>query len=351
MSIEILKQDIKSRNIRNIYLFYGPEEYLKKYYLENIEKILLSDDLKTLNKIVLEGKIDINKIIDNCETMPVFSEKKIVVVKNSGFFKSKGKSEEGKGRGKTQNDDLISLLNNAPDHTCLIFYESEIDKRMKAVDTIKKNGLIVEFAFQKPAELVKWVVKVFKSYKKGIDTITASKIVDNCDDGMNEILNEINKIVLFVGEREMVSGEDINSVCSRSIKSRIFDLTDAISAKNNLTALKLLNDMLILKEPIPKILFMITRQIRLMLQIKLLMSEGSSINEAASAIGLTPYTAGKISKQAGNFTVETLKIALERSLEMDEAIKKGKIDDRIAAEILITEFSKKVNIDNIAVHN
>ncbi|MCX7921923.1 MAG: DNA polymerase III subunit delta [Clostridia bacterium] len=343
MSIDILKDDLKKNNLRSLYLFYGPEDYLKKYYTEGIEKQLLTEDMKTLNKIVLEGKVDVRKITDNCETMPVFSERKVVIVKNSGIFKSKKKSDEaeGKGKSKGQNDELVSYLQNVPDYNCLIFYEEEIDKRMKAVDAIKKNGLIVEFAYQKPPELVKWVVKVFKSHKKEVDPMTAAQLIDISEQGMTEILNEINKLTLYLGDRTKVTGADIEKVCTKSVKSRIFDLTDAVAEKNASKALILLNDMIILKEPMPKILFMLARQFRQVLEMKLLGEDGLNSGEAASKMGITPYAAGKILKQAKSFTVDMLKEAVEACLEFDVAIKTGKMNDRIAAELLIARFSTK----------
>lgn len=339
MSIEALKEDIKNNKLKNLYLFYGPEEYLKKYYLESIEKLILSEDLKALNRIVLEGKIDIKKLIDNCETLPVFAEKKIVIVKNSGVFKSKKKSGE-ESKGKNQKDDFTAYLENVPETTCLIFYEEEIDKRMKAVDMIKKKGLIVEFTFQKPAELIKWVAKVLRSYKKTIDQNTAAQLVDNCEQGMNDILNEINKLVLYLGDRPQVTSRDVEKVCTKSIKSRIFDLTDAISEKNAGKALKILDEMVILKEPLPKILFMIARQFRMILEMKLLYEEGLRTDQAASKMAISPYAAGKVYKQSGGFTVDMLKEAISECLELDLGIKTGKVEDRIAAELLIAKFSK-----------
>jgi DNA polymerase III subunit delta len=342
MSLDMLKQDLKNKKIGKLYLLYGPEEYLKKYYLSRIEKIILSEETKSLNKAIIEGKVDsksAKNIIDNCETFPVFADRKLVLVKDSGLFKAKKKEEGPKTKKKGLSDELTEYLQNISPNTCLLFYENEIDKRLKIVDVVKKNGLVVEFANQKPVELVKWVIKVFKAQNKIIDIVNASKIVDNCEQGMNEILNEINKIVLFMGEAREVTGEIIEKVCVKSVKGRIFDLTDAIAEKNKTRALKLLDDMITLREPLPKILFMIARQFRQILEMKLLRDEGKSIDDAAVKIGVSPYAGKQIHKQTSRFTLEILKEAIRESLEMDVAIKTGKINDRIAVELLITKFS------------
>ena len=78
MSIKILKEDLKNNSLKNIYVFYGEEEYLKKYYIDKIEETILDDNFKSLNKIVLDGKVEDEKIIEACETMPFFSEESLL---------------------------------------------------------------------------------------------------------------------------------------------------------------------------------------------------------------------------------------------------------------------------------
>ncbi|MCX7842667.1 MAG: DNA polymerase III subunit delta [Clostridia bacterium] len=340
MSLEILKSQLKENKLANLYLFYGPEEYLKKYYTESIEKAVLKNDgLKALNKTVLEGKVETGRIIDACETMPVFSDKKLVVIKNSGLFKGRSKAASDEKKSGTKGDELVSYLQSVPEHACVVFLEEEIDKRMKAVDIVKKKGVMVEFAFQKPSELTKWVTKVFASHGKQIDALTASQLVEGCEQGMTEILAEIEKLVLYAGGRERITASDVEKVCTKSVKSRIFDLTDAIAEKDAIKAMKLLEDMIILKEPLPKILFMIARHFRHILEMKLLCGEGMSFEAAAARIGITPYAASKVYKHSKGFTVDRLKAAIEESLQCDMAIKSGRMKDRVAAELLITSLA------------
>ncbi len=339
MSLDILKGQIKNNDIKNIYLFYGAEEYLKKYYIDLIEKKVVREDFKTMNKIVFEGKVDLNKLTDACETVPLFSEKKLVIVKNTGLFKQKKKTEPDGSKASASKDKLLAALQSIPSYTCVIFYEEEIDKRLKSVDFIKKNGLIVEFPFQKPVELVKWVIKVFKSNNKEIGQDLASELVNSSEQGMNEILNEVNKLVAFLGDREKLTHEDIEKVLTKSVKSRIFDLTDAIAQKEISKTYEILEEITILKEPMPKILFMIARQFRQILEIKLYNEAGMGSDEIARKMGLHPFIAGKIQKQSKHFDTDTLKRVIKESLELDVEIKTGKINDRLAVEILLAMFS------------
>ena len=338
LSEDLLKKAIKNKDIGSLYLFYGPEEYLKRNYTDYIETNLLAEAFKLLNKVVLEGKTTPSDIIDNCETMPVFSEKRMVVVKNSGLFKSKKKAEEKGKKGKSE-DELAQFLQNVPEHACLIFIETEIDKRIKYVDLIKKHGLIVEFDYRKPEELVSWVIKRIKAGNHEMEPNTAAKLVEYCEPGMDDISNEISKLSAYAGDRQKISAADIKKVCTKSVKSRVFDLTDAIAAKQCAKALMLLNDMVVLKEPMPKVMYMIARQFRQLLQVKLLNQEGSTQNEITARLKLSPYFSGKIFKQAQTFSLEKLEAAISTGLELDLAIKTGKLEDRTAVELMITSMS------------
>ncbi len=337
MSFDILKKELKENKLQNVYLFYGQEDYLIKYYMNTIANLIVNEETKDLNYIYLEGKKDTETLIENCETMPIFSDKKLVIARNSGFFKSKKGVSEGSDK-KSENNKLADYIDNIPPYTCLIFVEQEVDKRIKLVNTIKKKGLVVEFDYQKPADLVKWVAKVFKSHKKTIDSIAASYIVENSEYSMVELLNEIDKIVNFIGDKQQISIDDVQSVCTKTIKSRIFDLTDAVAEGNISKALILLNDMASLKEPMQKIMYMIVRQIRMVYRMKLLKQQGLREDEAAKQLGLTPFVASKVLGLSRNMEIGILEKAMYYSLELDESIKTGKMTDRTAIELLIASM-------------
>ena len=338
MSEELLKKAIKNNEIGSLYLFYGQEEYLKRNYTDYIETKLLSEELKLLNKVVLEGKASPSAIIDNCETWPVFSERKIVVVKNSGLFKS-SKKEDKSGKKAKPEDTLATFLQNVPPHACLIFIEAEIDKRIKYVDLIKKHGLIVEFNYRKPEEMASWVIKRMRGEGFDIDPHTAAQLAEYCEQGMDDVSNEMDKLFAYAGSRRKITSADIEKVCTKSVKSRVFDLTDAIAAKQCSKALTLLNDMVALREPMPKVMYMIARQFRQLLQVKLLSNEGAGQAEITTRLKLSPYISGKILRQARSFSLEKLEEAITSGLELDLAIKTGKLEDKAAVELMITSMS------------
>lgn len=343
---KLLWKQIRNNEIGSLYLFYGLEGYLKRNFTEQIEKKLLTGDFILLNKVVLEGKTAASAIIDNCQTPPVFSDRKLVIVKNSGMFKGAKKSgDAGKKAGNAGNsskktgDELTDFLQSVPEHVCLLFVETEIDKRLKIVDLIKTHGLIVGFDNKKPVELASWVMKRMKELGHEADSRTAAMIVEYCESGMDDILNEVKKLCSYAGERIKITGSDVEKVCTKSVKSRVFDLTDAIGAKQTAKALSLLNDMDVLKEPMPKVMYMIARQFRQLVQVKLLTGDGANQAQIASHFKMPPFIAGKLLKQAQSFSMDKLEKAITTGLELDLAIKTGQLRDRAAIELMITGLS------------
>lgn len=338
MSIEVLKNQLKNKTPGKLYLFYGPEEYLKQYYLESLEKQVLQGAADDLNKQVLDGKLQMNALTNALETYPFFSEKKLIVLKNTGAFKSKKKQDDSGEGEKTQNTELLACLKNVPEYACVVFMEQEINKTLKTVKAVAECGLVVEFPAQKAPDLVKWVQKVMKSSGKEIHETTAAYLVERSEPAMNDLLNEINKLVLYTADRSMVTTADVDKICTRSLKSRIFDLTDAIAAKNPGKALKILDELITLKEPVPKIFYMIGRHFRQVLEVKLLAGQGMGSAQVAAKMNSTPYVAGKLLQQARGMKEKTLQEAVYTCLEYDAAVKTGRLGDRIAAELLITRY-------------
>ena len=116
-------------------------------------------------------------------------------------------------------------------------------------------------------------------------------------------------------------------------------MIDAMSSKNRQKAFHLYYDLIALKEPPMRILFLITRQYLQLYQIKEMQQRGLSGQALASAAGLSSYVVRKVASRASGFRIEELKHCIEECALMDEQIKTGQIRDSIAVEVLITAFS------------
>ena len=103
-----------------------------------------------------------------------------------------------KAASNSESEHLSEYLSDLPDYTCIIFMEENVDKRSKLYKSLQKNGTVVEFAHQTPADLTKWVAREFATLNFAIDSYTAAYLVEICEPDMNHIRNEIDKLSLYL---------------------------------------------------------------------------------------------------------------------------------------------------------
>ena len=152
---------------------------------------------------------------------------------------------------------------------------------------------------------------------------------------MENIQMELEKLTCYCLNREVITDQDVEAVCATRISSHIFDMIDAIAGRQQKRALELYYDLLALKEPPMRILFLIARQCNMLLQTKELKSKGYDNRTVASKLGTTPFVAGKYLTQASRFKTSVLRSAVSQCVEMEEAVKTGRMNDVMSVEILI----------------
>lgn len=324
--MKVISEDIKKGEFKSVYLLYGEEEYLKKQYKDRLKNAIAGDD--TMNYSYFDSdNASVKDIIDVCETMPFFAEKRLVVMENTGFLKS-------------SNDELADYIKHIPDYLVIVMVEKEVDKRNKVYKAVDSVGYICEMKPQTTATLEKWIAGLLAKDSLRISREACDLILDKTGAGMEYIKQEIEKLVSYCQGREVVTVEDVENVCSAQTTSHIFDMISAIANKKQQQALDLYYDLLELKEPPMRILYLIVRQFNGILQVKDLMSRGVSGKDVAARIGVAPFVAGKYQAQAKYFEMNTLLDALNECAKTEEAVKQGRLNDRLGVELIIIKYSK-----------
>lgn len=250
-----LLEDIRTGQFRQVYLLYGAEGYLRRQYRDRLKAALAAPE-DSMNVHYFEGK-DINpgEIIDLAETMPFFAERRVIVLENSGFFKK-------------ANDQLAEYIKQIAPSACLIFAETEVDKRGKLFKAVKDKGRAVEFPVQDENTLKKWILVQLKRENKKISEPVLNHFLQMTGTDMENISRELEKLFCYTMEREAITGEDVDEICIRQVSNQIFDMVGAIAERKQKLALDLYYDLISLKEPPMRILFLIGRQFNLLLQVK-----------------------------------------------------------------------------------
>ncbi|MBP7175762.1 MAG: DNA polymerase III subunit delta [Thermoclostridium sp.] len=330
MSMDVLKKQLKENKIGRIYLFTGPEQYLVRHYADQILEKLLDENSKVFNYTELTGKVTFQMVSDAVSIYPAFVDRRVVLVKESTLFKQGGKET-----------DWNAFFSSLPEYICLIFIQQEVDKRLTFYKALEKNCLVIDCKRQDENALTKWVINKFSRFRKQISEQDAAYLVTLLDPDMNFMSLELEKIARYAADAERITRKHIDAVASRSVKSIIFDLTDAISQRQTTQALRILNELVEQKEPIPLIMAMVGRQMGVMLRLKKMEEKKLSQTDMAKLLGMNPYVVGKVRKQAASFTIEQLKQAMRKCVEMDQASKSSRMDPRMALDVFITELGMR----------
>ena len=325
VSMEKINADIKANEFKPVYLLYGDEPYLKKQYEDKLIKAVVSDDTMNYSYFDKES-VSVKEIMSIGDTLPFFAEKRLIVVENSGFFKS-------------SNDELAMYIKNMPDYLIIIFVEEQIDKRNKLYKSVSETGYVSEMNAQPVSVLTKWIKGLFNAENKEITGEAVTCLLDRTGASMNLIKQEIEKLVTYVDNRPVIEKHDVEAVCSTQTVSRIFEMISAIGEKNQQKALNLYYDLLTLKEKPMSILFLIVRQFNGILQVSQGLSQGKNNSVMAKEIGIQPFLVGKYASCARKFTHEILYSALKDCAQVEEDVKSGKLIDRIAVEMIIIKYS------------
>ncbi|MCQ4833838.1 DNA polymerase III subunit delta [[Clostridium] symbiosum] len=320
--MQTINEDIKSGQYKKVYLLYGEESFLKQSYKKKLKEAVAGDD--TMNYNYFEGKgLDVNELISLSDTMPFFSDKRLIIIEDSGFF-------------KTSSEALADYLPMIPDTTCIVFVEDAVDKRNRLFKKVKELGHAAEMKRQDSAQLARWAGTILAQNGRKITGSTMNLFLERTGDDMENIRMELEKLISYTMGSDVVTTEDVEAVTTVQVTNKIFDMVNAIVTRKTRLAMDLYEDLLTLKEPPMRILFLIARQFNQLLLVKEMTAKGTDRGTIASKLKIPPFVAGKVSAQAGAFTREQILSYVKGCIEAEEAVKTGKMNDRMAVELLIT---------------
>ena len=181
---------------------------------------------------------------------------------------------------------------------------------------------------------------MLKKEEKNVTKETLHNFLTKTGSDMQLIKNELDKLIAYTEGRDVITTNDVEHVCVTQTTNKIFDMVNAIAEGNQKLALDLYEDLLSLKEPPMRILFLIARQFNQLYQVKLLQKEGMGSSEIAKQAGIVPFAMKKYQAQAKSFTEKELRRAVEDCVDSEEAVKTGMMNDRMSVELLIMKYSK-----------
>ena len=322
MDYDDLEKEINT-NLKSLYLLYGQEQYLIDLSVKKIKK-KFDELVQGINYIVIDEN-NTEEIIPNIE-MPAFGyDRKLIIVKNSGLFKKDGRKktespiQEKVSNYINENHDMLD------ESVVLVFIEEEADKN-SVFDAVSKYGSVCKIDELKVNQLINKLKKICDLYEVGVSQATLNYFVENCGTNLQNLINEIRKLIEYKGKGGTIEIADINKLSIKQIESIIFDLTDNLATRKIDKSLEILDNLIYQKEPLQKIL------IKLYGHFKKLYICAESINsnkDIVNVLKLKPnqtFLINKYKNQAKHFKVKELRKILSDFADLDYNYKVGNID-------------------------
>ena len=318
---------LKAGQVAGCYLFEGAEEYIKQQALKTLCARLLPEGLEQMNLTELADPGP-DELIAAAETLPFMAERRVVVVRDCSLLTA-GRKAEDADRAAAFTD----YAGRIPPTACVVFYvKGRADGRKKLYAFLKKQNAIVDFSPMSDAECAAWAVRAMRRMGKRLDGETAARLVFTVGRDAALLRQEMDKLCAFLGEREEVTAEDIDLICTRSAECTVFQMVDAQVAGDNAAAFRLLEDMLRSGEDRMGVLSMLLRQYRILYHMRCLLDERAPQAAQAQLLGIPPFAVARTQQQARRFERTRLRKAYDFLMDYEYRIKQGRLSQDGCAE-------------------
>lgn len=334
-----------------IKLLYGEETYLLEAKLKKIKKEF-GELVKGINFIQIDDT-NLTEIISDIETPAFGYEKKLIIARNTGLFKKDKKvakkttkQQEEKETNKNSPSQTIMdrlaeyIKENAQliqDSVELVFVEEAVEKN-SLYKVIETNGEILQFEELKLPQLIENIKKICGAYKVTIDNEQAKYFIECCGTNMQDLINEIRKLIEYAGENGTITKSAIDQLSIKQLDSIIFDLTDNLGKRQIAKSLQVLNNLIYAKEPIQKILITLYNHFKKLYIVKIAEEYHKDL---AVAMKLKPnqmFLTAKYRAQAKYFSKNELRQIMQELVNLDANYKIGLIDLNIGLESILCRY-------------
>lgn len=335
MSLELLKKQIKTGEFANLYIIYGDEDYLKEFYCKKIIKKAVSG-FETFNLQWFDGAPDMAQLAAAVNNMPLMSEHKCVVVKDT--------DPQSLRAGDWK--ELQGIIKSLPPECILIFYFDAVkpnpkkDARFKTLLTAaSKQGLAVEIKTPSESDKVRFITKRAAENGCEIDADTARYLIECCGEGLNTIASELDKVCGYCGGGK-ITRQHVDAMVIPPMTSTIYDLARAVVAGRLDKAMSIVDELFYKKEEPVIILSALSGAFCDLYRAKAaLLSEVSESRVVADFnYRGREFRVRNAMRDCRGVSINYLSKCLQLLMRADARIKGSSVDNRLALERLIIEI-------------
>jgi len=324
----------------SLYLFYGQESYLIEDSVKKIKKSF-GKLIEGINFVKIDES-NVNQLISDIETPCFGFEKKLIIVKDSGLLKKEGKKKSATNNALMEKvtDYIKENIDNIKQDNVIVFIETEVDKN-KLFKTIEEYGKVVNYEPEKLPNLIKRIKAICNAYKVEISDYDAQYLVECCGTSLRDIINELRKLIEYIGQNGKISKQDIDLLVTKQIDSVIFDLTDNLGKKDIKKAMDVFYNLIYQKEPVQKILITLYNHFKKLYFVKVALRCNENVGEVLKLKPNQTFLISKYKTQAGYFNEMELRKIIEEFYNLDYNYKIGLIDLNIGIESVLCRYCGK----------
>lgn len=333
-----LKEQIKSKNFSNVYMFFGEENYLKQFYVNKIKSLLVEPTFADFNYHQFEGKdSNIDEILRDAQMLPMMSSYNCVLVHDYPLDKS-----------KEDMDALKEYFKDIPETTILIFWFDSIvvnvdDKKSSKWKTIEnvfaKAGCSVNLGKRSDYDLAKLVVARAKNKGCSISMDLSKYFVSVVGNDLKTVYNEIDKICNNVSSGE-IKKNHIDTLATKCLQAKVFDLSKYIIKGDNDASFDVLNSLLYNKEDPVAIISVITLCYTDMYRVKCAKSSNNDENDLANYFNTYKsrrFAIKNASRDCRNLSVEQLRNSIDILSDADIKLKSAVASDKSVCKLVLEQ--------------
>lgn len=314
-----------------LYLFYGPDEFARSERLAAM-RAAYPPDLHDLNATSLDGKrLRLDDLAQACEALPFLAERRLVVVTDALKQSKAGKERE----------ELRDYLQRVPATCDLVFVErGDVDKRNSIFTYLKQAGSAEEFLPRKGADLQRWLNERARLLDARLDSAAAQRLIDYVGSDSRSLVTELTRLATYVGRGGRITAAIIDAQVQDTQEQNLFAFIDDLALRRSGAALRGLRRLLADGQAATYLLFMIMRQVRILLGVQELANQRPRPrpDDIAAQLGQKPFVVRKALEQARGFGPGELVALHDQLLATDQAIKTGRLQAEVALELLVVDF-------------
>lgn len=335
-----------------IYYLHGPDDFTMREQAAALLKKALPAETADLNLTRLaSSEVTPDALLFACEAAPFLADRRAVVVdqffSTSGAKRGRAKAAEPSGSDTTTAKvaDVAAYLPRVPAETVLIFLEANPPPKTGAAGKAFAAAQVKEHFFPTLAgqTLARWIKERARAYGGEFGDQAAHLLATFVGGDLRLLANEVQKLVTYAGPGRPVEPEHVQLLVNQAGEVNIFALVDAVGQGQRPAALKALHTLLEAGERPERILGMVARQVRLLLQARDGQERHLAPDALASALGVSGYPLRKVQEQARLFTVPRLMAMHRRMLEADLSVKTGQQVPSLALELLVADLTGASN--------